>query len=344
MIRRVVAEWSAALVARITRCVPMTYAAGADPSADRPAHVRAASGLAWFGERLAVVQDDANFIALVDPATGEAEAVPLPAGPDGARQFDAARGNKADKLAIETVVSIGSGEASLLLALGSGSTPLRENFAVVDRDGGVTMSRLARFYAALREATDFAGSELNVEGALHVGDVLRIFARGNGAARGELLPVNATCDVVWAALRAHLARPEATEAPLPHGIVQYDLGTIDGVMLGFTDAALVGDARASSPRVLYTAAAESSPDVVRDGPVAGSAIGIVTEDARGVRARWTELLGADGERLAAKIEGIAVVPGREDEAFVVVDRDDHERPSELCEVRLEGTWRTGTDP
>jgi len=43
-----------------------------------------ASGLAWVGERLAVVQDDANCIALVDPASGLASSVVLPAGADGA--------------------------------------------------------------------------------------------------------------------------------------------------------------------------------------------------------------------------------------------------------------------
>src|SRR5688500_6401908 len=106
MTRRVVSERSPTLVARVTRCIPMTYAAGADLSADRPAHVRAASGLAWFGDRLAVVQDDANFIALVDPATGLTDAVPLPPGPGGIRPFDDSRGHKADKLDLEAIVCL----------------------------------------------------------------------------------------------------------------------------------------------------------------------------------------------------------------------------------------------
>ena len=336
MIRRVVAERSATLVARVTRCIPMTYAAGADPSADRPAHVRAASGLAWFGDRLAVVQDDANFIALVDPVTGLADAVPLPPGAGGVRQFDDSRGNKADKLDLEAVVCVRDRRETLLLVLGSGSTRRREGVAVVDGDGGVTLTRLPRFYASLREATDFAGSELNVEGALLVGGMLRIFARGNGAMRGELLPVNATCDVEWSTFRAHLAHPELAAPPAPSNVVQYDLGALGGVTLGFTDAALAGGAGARPPRLLYAAAAESSPDAVRDGAVAGSAIGVVTQDAHGTRARWTELLGADGERFVAKVEGIALKPGSRNEAFVVIDRDDHERPSELCVVRLTG--------
>ena len=59
----------------------MRYAAGVDSSLDRPGHIRAGSGLAWVGDRLAVVQDDANFIALVDPTTGLADSIVLPSIP-----------------------------------------------------------------------------------------------------------------------------------------------------------------------------------------------------------------------------------------------------------------------
>lgn len=334
MIRRVVAERSATLVARVTRCIPMTYAAGADPSADRPAHVRAASGLAWFGDRLAVVQDDANFIALVDPATGLADAVPLPPGAGGMRQFDDARGNKADKLDLEAVVCVHKGDAPMLLALGSGSTHHRERVALLDPDGTVAVLQLPRFYSALRAAHDFAGSELNIEGAVDLEHSLRLFARGNGAVRGDLLPVNATCDIEWPAMREQLKHPADAPAPMPLHVVQYDLGDIAGVKLGFTDAALLSADGPHARRILYSAAAESSPDTVRDGEVMGSAIGVIEDDADGTRARWTELLGQDGERLTATVEGIAVTRGAPDEAWIVIDRDDHSRPSELCEVRL----------
>ena len=60
----------------------MLYRDGPDRSLDRPAHVRAGSGLSWIGDRLVLVQDDANFVAVVDPATGFAESITLPAGED----------------------------------------------------------------------------------------------------------------------------------------------------------------------------------------------------------------------------------------------------------------------
>ncbi|HYW51677.1 MAG TPA: hypothetical protein VE861_13775, partial [Gemmatimonadaceae bacterium] len=78
--RRITSTPDRSLDARIVRRVPMFYADGADAATDRPAYVRAASSMAWLGDRVALVQDDVNFIALVDPATGLADAVTLPAG------------------------------------------------------------------------------------------------------------------------------------------------------------------------------------------------------------------------------------------------------------------------
>src|SRR5687768_4452657 len=78
--RRVRARYDPTLSARAVRRVAMHYAGGADQTIDRPAHVRAASGIAWVGATVAVIQDDANFVALVDPATGLADSVALPLG------------------------------------------------------------------------------------------------------------------------------------------------------------------------------------------------------------------------------------------------------------------------
>lgn len=335
-----------ALDARILRRMPMRYAAGADPRLDRPAHVRAASGITWVGSRLAVIQDDANFLALVDPATGVAEALALPAGPGGLRHFDDGRGNKADKMDLEALARVPGAEGSLLVALGSGSTPGREWVALFagleSSKPSVRLHQASDFYAKLRVAAHFAGSELNVEGLLHDGERLRLYGRGNGAARGDVGAVNASCEVEWASLLAHLERPAETAPPELANVVQYELGVIDQVRLAFTDVAPgwahVRAAEAEGGVVLYTAAAEASPDATRDGDVAGSAIGIIEHRFGGGAARWTPLRDASGDPLALKVEGLVLGAVAPNQLFVVVDHDDHDRPSELCEVRLTGPW------
>ena len=83
-----------ALKAIVQKRVPLFYSQGADPVSDRPAHVRAGSSLSWLGDKLALIQDDANFLVLVDPESLNVEAITLVAGEAGARQFDDLRGNK----------------------------------------------------------------------------------------------------------------------------------------------------------------------------------------------------------------------------------------------------------
>jgi hypothetical protein len=313
--------------------VPLVYGEGADAALDRPAHVRAGSGVAWIGGVLAVIQDDAHFVAVVDPATGLCRAVTLPAGEGGLRQFDDVRGNKRFKLDLEAcaaVPDVRGGET--LVAFGSGSTARREQVLLVagmaEGEPRVELRDAAGFYAGLRDAAEFAGSELNVEGAAWRDGRMVLLNRGNGAPSSDRHVVDAVCEVDWAALRAHLADPAAHPPPTPENVVQYALGEIDGWRLTFTDAAPFGD------NLIYTATAEASPNAVDDGPVAGSALGIIGADGE---ARWTVLLGADGAGFDAKVEGVARGP-RPGTVYVVVDRDDPHRPSELCEVELTGDW------
>ena len=321
-----------AMSARILRRVPLMYAAGSDALTDRPAHVRASSGMAWLGDRLAVVQDDANFVALVDVLSGQCEVLLLPAGYGGLRQFDDQRGNKRYKSDFEALVAVGN-LAVQLIAFGSGSSSSRENILVIPHAGtapsNVRVVPVPQFYAGLRACVAFAGTELNVEGAALVGENIRLFNRGNGAPAGALDPVNATCDINCALLLHHVADPVHHEAPLPHNVAQYVLGEIDGVRLSFTDAVAVGDA------VIYVAAAEDSPDAIRDGAVVGSAIGVIRiRDGRTI-GRWTPLTLADGAMARLKVEGVAIGQ-RAGQLFAVVDRDEPDQPSELLELEVSG--------
>lgn len=336
------AQHDPALIVRIVRQVPLHYRDGADPALDRPAHVRAGSGLAWVGERLAVVQDDANFIALVDPASGQATSVVLPAGANGVRQFDTGRGNKKQKFDLEALVSIDGPDGQCLLAIGSGSSKGRERMVTIHRPGEAdeTLALIAApaLYDVLRDARDFSGSDMNIEGAVLVGDVLRLFARGNGEASKRHVPLDATCDLHWPTLRAYLAAPDEQAPPRPTRLRQYALGDADGVRLSFTDATLCWGDPSARPVVLYTAAAEGSPDARRDGEVAGSAIGFLDPRGDGTEMRYALLRDANGERLPLKVEGIACGRADERQVYIVLDIDGPDAPSLLCELRLEGPW------
>lgn len=345
MIRPLRATRDPQLQARIQNCVPLRYRDGADASIDRPAHVRAGSSLARVGQDLVVVQDDALFLALIEPSSGLARGVPLPAGKGGVRLFDDGRGNKNRKLDLEACVAVPDLDsphgAEMLLAFGSGSKAPRER-VVMARLGSagesaretVRVFEAPDLYALLRGAADFAGSDMNIEGAVFMDGTVRLFNRGNGKARRGLLPVDATIDFAWPDLHAHL---HGGPVPEVGNITQHDLGTLDGQRLSFTDAALWRVESHGVETILFSSAAEHSSDATTDGQVAGSALGVMNVDGSG--ARWAPLLGADGAAFPGKIEGVMPTTGDESTVWVVVDTDDYERPSELCEVALSGPWR-----
>ena len=101
------------------------------------------------------------------------------------------------------------------------------------------------------------------------------------------------------------------------------------VALGFTDACLL-----AADRLLFLAAAEASPDVIDDGAVTGSTLGILSLGSRPAVEALIPLLEPDGRPSRRKAEGICLDPERAGLAFVVVDADDPTTASDLLEVEL----------
>ncbi len=303
--------------ARISKKTPLLYSQGADNVRDRPHYVRAGSGLAWVqsdkGARLAVCQDDAAFVALVDPRTRRVDAITLPAGKGGARQFDSARNNKMDKFDLESACVLPTAGGDRLFLFGSGSAAVREVALELNVDThAVTVHSTSVLCAALRAALP-AGTELNIEGTCMQGDTLVLLQRGNG--KGA---VDAVCRSRW----PEVLRSFQDGTPPAVRVTRARLGTIAGVQLTFTDACAQG------PNVLFLAAAEKSPNAIDDGEVVGCAIGIWRSDDT---FTVTPLLDEDGEPYMGKPEGLCVV---NDRTWVVTDADNATQPSLLLDVTL----------
>jgi hypothetical protein len=313
-------------VARVLSRVPLRYTDGADPALDRPAVVRAGSGLTWLGERLLIAQDDASFIAVHELHTGRTDAVALPRGAGGRRVFEDAQGNKAAKLDLEAMTTL-STTPPRALAFGSGSTPARETIVQVDAQLQVTAIPAPRLYAALRALEAFAGSELNIEGATEVGGRVRLFNRGNGAPTAGRRPVDASVDLEASALMAFLLAPDHAPVPELLAPTAYTLGTLGDVRLTFSDAAT------RAGEVFFLAAAEASADAIQDGEVKGSVFGVLDPEGR---ARWIPIVDEVGALLLHKPEGLCLDPRREDRVYLVTDRDDPNEAAELLVVELAG--------
>ncbi len=321
------ARFDPALAIRVISSRELHYTTTASPDDDRPAHVRAASGLAYTGGRLLVIQDDAAFIATV--AREEVSAIALPRGAGGRRRFEVALGNKHDKLDLEACVAVGDE----IWAFGSGSSAMRERIAVIGYATEIVDASV--LYGKIR---DELGHAINLEGVASVGEQLWLFHRGN-TGLGDTGPAIIRFD------RTEFDRWLKRLGALPQvlGSASYDLGQVQGVALGFTDAIGVG------PRAFYLAAAEASPNAIDDGPVLGSQLGVIdraTGVAGGGRATGVAGGGRDGVRATAlthegaslKAEGLAFDPANPTRAWIALDPDDVDRPARLLEIELVGPW------
>jgi hypothetical protein len=308
-----------ALVLRIERRSALYYAEGPSDAEDRPAFVRAASGLAWIGERLAIVQDDASFIA-VRAGDGTVNAIALPRGEGGRRRFEDRFGNRLSKLDFEACVAVPSPEGERLLAFGSGSLAVRETIAVVRMDASSppVLVGAGALYTRIRRVLGLGDGLANLEGATIANGALRLFHRGVPAG---------SVDVDLVELMAWIDRNGAPPVPEPRGFLSYDLGAERGVPFGFTDASALADGR-----IAFLAAAEDTDDPVLDGAVLGSRFGVIEDEG----LRFGPILDERGNRFAEKAEGLASDPRDPTRFLVVADADDPDRPAELLEATVEG--------
>lgn len=279
----------------------------------------AASALVLLGERLFSVADDELGLAgfeLARPAQA-GRCWPLLAAPALPEQAAARKARKPDLEALCSLPAAAAWPHGALLALGSGSTPPRCNWALqpLDAAGLPTGTALpfdaSALYAALRPAHPL----LNIEGACVAGERFWLAQRGQpGGQPNRLLgwPLAALQD--WLAGRSAPTPPaQALDCPL---------GALDGVPLGLTDLCALADGR-----LLFSAAAEDSDNPVADGAVRGSVLGCL-DPAGGL-----QLLG----RLpgALKVEGLATRPaGAGLEAWLVTDADQRGLAAQLLHLRL----------
>ena len=301
-----------AIAAQVVRRLPLRWRRGADAALDLPAHLRAASGLAWLDDRLVVVCDDMLFIGVIDPATGLVDDVVLPS--DGARTFDGPRGNKAGKPDFEATFAL----AGELWAVGSGGPlPARQVVARWRPGAAPTIVAVPALMATLAAALVPDGGALNLEGAAVVGDEIWLANRG-----GDVFAGGVTADaIVRLPAAAWLAAIEGDVAALP-APTRYDLGVLDGAALRFTELAVRGT------EIAYLAVAERTTSFYDDGVVLGSVLGVLGH-APG------PILDEAGAPLVAKLEGLAFVPGAADRAFAVDDADDPDQPATLFELRVD---------
>ncbi len=281
----------------------------------------AASGLVQRQGRLYIVADDEHHLAVLDAASCSGHWLRLFDG----ELPDAPAARKAAKPDLETLIELplcDEAPFGALLALGSGSRPNRQSGVLMAFDargelsGAPRLIDLAPLYAPLRAVA----GELNLEGGVVCcGDEFLLLQRAN---LGQLR--NLCLRFAWREVWPWLLGG-AVALPRMHEPVAYELGAIDGVALGFSDAAAL-----PGGQWVFSAVAEATTDSYRDGACAGSAIGVVS--ASGELRSLQRLEGS------WKVEGIAATlldaAGRALELTLVTDADDRARPASCLKVKM----------
>lgn len=304
----------------------------------RPKYVRAGSGVAWTGERMVVVQDDADYIAVIEGNGTSVAALPL-RGLSGARYGKSGAGH----LNLEAVLSARDWRGEFVLAFGSGVGADKRGVARVRLEAGNTelsIFETRKLYQALEDLDGFATSELNVEGVallpkwIEGRDAIRLFHRGNRAARpGTKVErhVSATVDLRLDSLLAYLDRckrdPNAFLGFDLHNARRYDLDEYEGASFTFSDAAgLPGD---NPGRTAYIAIAEAH---VEGGPsiCTGTALGVLETDGQ---ARYTIIVERDGSVSRRQAEGMVLSSPT---AGYLVVQDDADAPATLATIEITG--------
>lgn len=290
------------------------------PQAVAPDHLSAASGIVVAGRFLYVVADDEQYLGVFD-LSGQRDGIKLRLFPGALPDETAAR--KARKPDLEALVRLPpfTGYPSgALFALASGSRPNRQTGVLLGLDdiGALSGAPIAVDLSALYAPLLRRFPALNIEGAAVCDRRLVLLQRASGGHPENALIRLALADVLHALSTAgELRLPD-----LPVEILTIDLGLLDGVPLGFTDAAALPDGR-----LVFSAVAESVDDTYHDGPCVGAAIGI---------------LGAHGQlqrlELVQPVRKIEGIDARQDDAVIrlllVTDADDRSRPGALFSATL----------
>lgn len=289
-------------------------------SPERHPHLSAASGLVLAGDFLYVVADDEHHLG-VFPATGDAagELISLFPG-DLPADREERKARKPDLEVLTRLPPFPAYPAGALLALGSGSTPNRRSGALLSLDahGAILGAPRSIDLSGVFEMLERRFPALNIEGAVAVGDRLRLLHRGS-----KRHPQSASIDLSLPDVLHAGESSDAVDAMLV-GTRFFDLGTIGGIPLGFTDGAALPDGT-----LIFTAVAEDSQSSYEDGLCAGAAVGIADGDGR---VRFLERLETNH-----KVEGIdAQVEGDAINLLLVTDADEEELPSCLLSAVIHG--------
>jgi hypothetical protein len=286
----------------------------APPQPGRPAHLSAASGLVRAKSMLYVVADDELQLGVFPMQSDDPGRLIRMIDGELPLSRAARKELKPDFEALTRLDPFDRYRHGALLAFGSGGRKHRRRVVLLALDEGGEIAGPSRVIDAARmfEGLSSEVDELNIEGAIVSGDRLMLMHRGNRSHPSNAL-IGLDLRVV---LKSIVHEGSLASYPLV-SMRRYDLGTVQGIPLSFTDGASLPDGG-----LLFSAVAEDTANNYSDGPSVAAAIGMIGTDGEVQALNYIDR--------ACKIEGIYAerdVAGVR--LWLVTDADDVDVPAKL---------------
>ena len=271
------------------------------------------SGMDIYNDSLFIIGDDAASVYQLSLSNHQYKKIPLHISTPGMYRIE-----KLSKPDYESAAVLTFRGGHYLLAFGSGSkSPERDSLLILDLQAGKvdTVINIRSFYDHLLSVGKMKNADLNIEGAAVAEDKLVLMNRGNN------MVFSFNAEKFIESILSNSAPPaiHSFRAKLP-SIDQFE-------------ARLSGGA-ASGDDLLFCASVEKTADWTKDGPIAGSFIGLMDERKEHVMSA-AKLTYADGTIAVEKIESIAFLrkePNGDITLLAVADNDDGK--TKLMEIRL----------
>jgi hypothetical protein len=271
------------------------------------------SGMDINKDSLFIIGDDAGSIYQLSLKNHLYKKMPLPAATPERYRFE-----KEGKPDYESAAIIGYRGGHYLFAFGSGSkSPERDSLLIVDLDAGRvdTVISIKPFYDHLVRLGNMKVTDLNMEGAAVVRDKLMLLNRGN--------------NMIFSFDAEKFIESVLTHSPPPaiHSF-RAKLPSIDKFEARLSGAAASGD------DLLFCASVEKTEDWTKDGPIAGSYVGLIDERKEHIKLT-AKLTYPDGKIAVEKIESIAFLRKETNGDFTflaIADNDDGK--TKLLEIKI----------
>ncbi len=279
-----------------------------------------ASGITWHNNKLYVVGDDAPWLYILDEELSIIEKIKI----SGIDSLVNGRMPKSVKPDFESIEYVNDGCDEYLLIFSSGSVQISRDTAFVVRldPDSLKHRNLRPFYEHIKERALIGTlDEINIEGLAVDEQNIYLFHRGNVS--GNFIAVFERSPLMAYLENEPAAFPEARN-------YHFELPEYDQLISGFSGACMMPDNKG----ILFTASVENTADVINDGEVLGSYVGIISPDGLLKGTYRSTLVYIDGKTLPVKLEGITIKSFENNKMIVYAVSDNDDGTSEILEMEI----------